>query len=218
MMLYTNEQDWHKFHIIRCGINPQQFSFSPPSRQAKVLTYVGRLSGEKGVPVLLESLHLLKQQNYDFQLNLLGDGDARQALEQLVREKGLANNVRFAGFVDQTTIVDTLSNSDIFVLPSFAEGIPVALMEAMAMGVPVIATYVGGVAELVIDKVTGLVTYPSDREGLARAIATYIDDETLCKQIADNAREKVTRDFMIDDQIDKLSQLFRNRGKEIDAN
>jgi len=209
MMLYTNKQDWNKFKIIRCGIDPEQFKYREPSKNIKKLVYVGRLSAEKGVPVLFDSLQLLQSKEYDFELTLLGDGDDRKRLEAAAIEYGINNKVNFAGFVDQKTIADTLQSSDIFVLPSFAEGIPVALMEAMAMGVPVIATYVGGIAELVIDKITGQMVYPSDKEGLANAIAYYIDNPDKCKEISKRAREKVVSEFNIDNQVDKLAHLLK---------
>jgi glycosyltransferase involved in cell wall biosynthesis len=138
----------------------------------------------------------------------MGDGEDRHFLEQLARQKEIDDSVIFAGFVDQATIAKTLRASDIFVLPSFAEGIPVALMEAMAMGVPVIATYVGGVIELVVDQRTGLMVSPSDSVGLASAIARYIDDEAFRQTIAKNAREKIESEFNTEDQVDKLAQLF----------
>jgi len=213
MMLYTNKQDWDKFKIVRCGIDPEQFSYRAPSEKISKLVYVGRLSAEKGVPVLFDSLQLLKSQGYEFELTLLGDGDARKDLEISAKAYGISQYVHFAGFVDQKTIASTLQASDIFVLPSFAEGIPVALMEAMAMGVPVIATYVGGISELVIDKVTGQMVYPSDKEGLAKAIAYYIDNPDECKQISINARDKVVAEFNIKDQVDKLATLLNNNGQ-----
>lgn len=213
MMLYTHKQDWDKFKIVRCGIDLSQFKYREPAKKINKLVYVGRLSAEKGVPVLFDSLQILKSRGYDFELNLLGDGDARQELEASANEYGISEQVQFAGFVDQKTIADTLKSSDIFVLPSFAEGIPVSLMEAMAMGVPVIATYVGGITELVIDKVTGQMVYPSDPEGLANAIAYYIDNPDECKRISKTAREKVTAEFNIDDQVDKLA-IHLNTARE----
>jgi len=208
MMLYSDKKYWSKFKIIRCGVDLDQFQYQAPCRKAKKLVYVGRLSAEKGIPVLFQSLKTLKEQNYDVELTLLGDGEDRAYLENLVNESGIQELVTFVGFVDQTTIATTLRNSDVFVLPSFAEGIPVALMEAMAIGIPVIATYVGGVSELVIDQLTGQVVYPSDSEGLTTAIARYLDDEGYCKEISRNARKKVTREFDIEEQVDKLAELF----------
>lgn len=209
MMLYADIKYWHKFKIVRCGVDLEQFKFKPRSVKPRRLLYVGRISEEKGLTVLLESLALLKDRNYDWHLTLLGDGKDRAFLENRVRELDLQEQIEFKGFVDQKTIANTLKNSDIFVLPSFAEGIPVSLMEAMAVGIPVVATHVGGVSELVVDRQTGLVVHPSDVQGLADALASYIDDPELCKKIVKKAREKVVKDFDIEDQIDKLAVLFR---------
>lgn len=208
MMLYTQQKDWNKFEIIRCGIDPEQFTYREPSDAISKLVYVGRLSGEKGVPILFDSLLLLKKQGYNFDFTLLGDGDDREHLQNLAIQYGIDKQVHFAGFVDQKTIAKTLNESDIFVLPSFAEGIPVALMEAMAMGVPVISTYVGGIAELIIDKETGQLVYPSDKQGLADALAYYIDNPEECKRIAQQARHKVVTEFNIHQQVDKLAQVL----------
>ncbi len=208
MMLYADIAHWSKFNIVRCGVDLNQFDYQAPQGQAKRLVYVGRLSAEKGLPILFDSLSMLKTQNIDVALTVLGDGEDRQKLERLCKKNGIDDRVHFAGFVDQTTIASTLRESDIFVLPSFAEGIPVALMEAMAMGIPVIATYVGGVTELVINGETGLVVSPSDPKGLAAAIARYESSPELCKQVAEKAREKVATEFNIEDQVDKLAQLF----------
>jgi colanic acid/amylovoran biosynthesis glycosyltransferase len=209
MMLYSDKADWDKLKIVRCGIDPKHFSYREPSNKIHKLVYVGRLSAEKGVPILFDSLQLLKSKGYEFELSLLGDGDARQELEGSAKEYGISQHIKFFGFVDQKTIANTLQSSDIFVLPSFAEGIPVALMEAMAMGVPVIATYVGGITELVIDRVTGQMVYPSDTVGLTNAIAYYIDNPDECKRISNNARNKVVTEFNIDKQVDKLAILLK---------
>ena len=211
MMLYTDKQYWSKFQIIRCGVNLEQFEYTPPDRKAQKMVYVGRLSSEKGVPVLFKSIEILKSHQYTLELTLLGDGEDRQFLENLAQEMQISELIKFGGFVDQKDIVKILRASDIFVLPSFAEGIPVALMEAMAMGIPVIATHVGGVSELVVDQITGQVVSPADANGLANAIAHYADNPEFCKTIADNARDKVAREFNIEDSVDKLAKLFLNK-------
>ncbi len=208
MMLYADKAHWSKFNIVRCGVDLNQFDYLEPRRPAKKLVYVGRLSAEKGVPILFDSLSLLNTRGYDIELTLLGDGPDRSYLENLAKETGVTTKVTFGGFVDQETIAKTLRESDIFVLPSFAEGIPVALMEAMAIGIPVIATYVGGITELVVDQQTGQVVFPSDPVALADAIGRYVDDQAFCKTIAHNARKKVETEFNIEDQVDKLAQLF----------
>ena len=210
MMLYVPKEFWHKFEIVRCGIDFNQFSFQEPVRRAKKLLYVGRLSSEKGISVLLESLALLEKESLDFELAVLGDGQDRAYLQTMVEDLGIADRITFCGFVDRETIVESLVESDIFILPSFAEGIPVVLMEAMASGVPVISTYVGGIAELVTDMRTGQLVSPSDVTGLAQAISRYINDVSFCQLVAKNARNKVENEFNIERQIDILSNLFLN--------
>lgn len=208
IMLYAAREHWHKLEIVRCGVDLTQLQYRAPARAAKRLVYTGRLASEKGLPILFDALSRLKARGYDLELTLLGDGVERKSLESLVRELGIADRVTFAGFVDQPTIRRVLEESDAFVLPSFAEGIPVALMEAMAIGLPVIGTHVGGISELIIDGETGQLAFASDPDGLAAAIARYADDYALCKRISSAAREKVARDFNIEDQVDKLATLF----------
>jgi glycosyltransferase involved in cell wall biosynthesis len=208
LMLYTDIKSWDKFHIIRCGIDPQKFAYRRPSRKAKQLLYVGRLDAEKGVPILFSSLQLLNEQHYEVELVLLGDGADRAYLENLARELNIQNQVIFKGFVNQSTIAKCLYDCDIFVLPSFAEGIPVSFMEAMCVGVPVVATNVGGVSELVKNRETGLIVHASDKTGLANAIAEYIDNDDLCLRVSEAGHAFVIREFNIEDQVDKLADLF----------
>lgn len=208
MMLHADIKDWSKLKIIRCGIDLSKFDYRKPSEKIESLVYVGRLDSEKGLPILFSSLSLLKSKGLDFKLSILGDGKDRGFLESLAVSEGLANDVEFLGFVNQKTIAEYLNKSDVFVLPSFAEGIPVALMEAMAIGIPVVTTYVGGIAELVIDGETGFIVYPANVSALACAIEKYIDDPEMAKVISLAARRKVEKEFNTIEQIDKLSQLF----------
>jgi colanic acid/amylovoran biosynthesis glycosyltransferase len=209
MMLYTESKYWDKFEIIRCGVDLEKYQYRNDSSAPSKLLFVGRLSNEKGLNVLLDSLAILKSENTDFTLTVLGDGPSRDNLEHQCKKLGLNNNVIFKGFVDQSTIREDLNNSDIFILPSFAEGIPVSLMEAMAIGVPVITTYVGGISELVIDNETGLLCYPSDSKGLADSIRKYLSDQKLVNSIAKSGRLHIETEFDVNKQIDKLAELFK---------
>ena len=208
LMLYTDIHSWDKFHIIRCGIDPQKFAYRKPGRKAKQLLYVGRLDAEKGVPILFSSIQLLNEMQYDIELVLLGDGADRAYLENLASELDIQKQVVFKGFVNQSTIAKCLYDCDIFVLPSFAEGIPVSFMEAMCVGVPIVATNVGGVTELVRNRETGLIVHASDKKGLADAIAEYIDNEDLCLRVSEAGHAFVMQEFNIEDQVDKLASLF----------
>ena len=209
MMLYSESDYWDKFHIIRCGVDLEKYQYKGVTKQPRKLLFVGRLSNEKGLNVLLDSLAALSSETHDIKLTVLGDGPSRKDLEKQAQDLNLNDVVIFKGFVDQPTIRNHLNDSDIFILPSFAEGIPVSLMEAMAIGVPVITTYVGGISELVVDGETGLLCYASDSDGLANAIKTYLSDQELLQQIVTKARHHVETEFDVDQQIDKLAALFR---------
>jgi glycosyltransferase involved in cell wall biosynthesis len=209
MMLFTDSQDWQRLAIVHCGVSLADYEFTGLRDAARKLLYVGRLAAEKGLPVLFESLGAMRAQQYEFELTLLGDGPDREKLEALARQHGIADRVMFAGYASPNVVAEHLRRTDIFVLPSFFEGVPVSLMEAMACGVPVIATYVGGVAELVQDGETGQVVYPGDPVSLKNAIVSYLDDFALRERVSRQGREKVAADFNLDREIDKLAGLFR---------
>lgn len=208
LMLNIDKAHWDKLKIVRCGIDPDTYRFMVPGPGVKTLLFVGRLDVEKGIPILFASMNILQKQGYDLKLVLLGDGRDRQFLESMAEQMGLSDNVDFRGFVGQDVIANELRGSDVFVLPSFAEGIPVSLMEAMATGTPVIATNVGGVNELVIDQETGLVVHASDETGLANAIAYYVDNPEFYRETATRARDKVVTNFNIEAQVDRLAKYF----------
>jgi glycosyltransferase involved in cell wall biosynthesis len=210
MMLFSDQADWDHFQIVHCGVDPHQFRYIEVRRQARKLLYTGRLAAEKGLPVLFEGLKLLGQEEYDFELTLVGDGIERKSLEALARQMGIADRVVFAGFASQDGVRDYLMQADVFILPSFAEGVPVSLMEAMACGVPVIATHVGGIAELIEPGETGLLVPASDTVALRGAIARYLNDYGLREKVSRQGREKVLSDFNLDNEVDKLAQLFRS--------
>jgi glycosyltransferase involved in cell wall biosynthesis len=132
-------------------------------------------------------------------------------LEALARELAIDRHLVFAGYRSQDEVAEYLRGSDIFILPSFAEGVPVSLMEAMASGVPVVATNVGGVAELVESERTGLLVPPADSAALAQAIARYQDDHELRQRVASQGRERVIQQFNVEIEGQKLLELFSMR-------
>jgi len=208
MMLFTDQADWPRLDIVHCGVHPARYPYAAPRAVAKRLLYTGRLAAEKGLPVLMESLGRLKSRGYAFELTLVGDGPDRAALESLAKSAGIEPDVRFAGFAGQAEVLGHLQRSDILLLPSFAEGVPVSLMEAMACGLPVIATYVGGVVELVEHERTGQMVAAGDVQGLERAIARYLDDGDLRERVSRQGREKIVADFNLDTELDKLAAMF----------
>nr|MCU0636841.1 glycosyltransferase [Gemmatimonadaceae bacterium] len=165
-----------------------------PGATVRLVT-VGRLSVEKGLGVLLEAVRLTVDGGVDVSLRLIGGGPEEAALRRLAASLGLASRVDFAGWIQPSAIPDELARADVFVSSSFAEGIPLVLMEAMTVGVPCVATSVGGVAELVVHGETGLLVPPADASALASAIRTLAADPVLAGRLVLLARERLARDF-----------------------
>ena len=165
-MLWSDPAQWGKLKIVHCGVDPGRYRDG--EREGTRLIFIGRLAAVKGVPVLLEAFAAARAVRPDLTLTLVGDGPERAALEAEAARLGIAGAVRFAGYRSQDAVADLLASHDALVLPSFAEGVPVVLMEALAANLPVIATAVGGVGELVKDGETGVWW----RRGMRRRCAT----------------------------------------------
>jgi glycosyltransferase involved in cell wall biosynthesis len=144
-------RDWPKLHVVRCGVD-EEFLAAPrvPIPAVPRLVCVGRLCEQKGQLLLIEAASELAQSGLTFELVLVGDGELREELERSVAEKGLSRVVRFVGWASSGRVREEILASRALVLPSFAEGLPVVLMEAFALGRPVISTYVAGIPELVV--------------------------------------------------------------------
>jgi len=173
-MLHSAPRHWPRLHVVHCGVDPARYD-RPRAPGAGRLLFVGRLAAVKGVPVLFEALAALCRTRPDVTLTLIGDGPERAALEAGAQAMGIAGMLRFEGYRDADFVADALTRADALVLPSFAEGVPVVLMEAMAARLPVVATAVGGVGELVEHGVSGLIVPPGNADALARAILAALD-------------------------------------------
>jgi glycosyltransferase involved in cell wall biosynthesis len=195
VLIWTPVERWHRVHIVHCGVDPAEYTQRVHRGRGRRLLFTGRLAGVKGLPILLEALARLRRQGADVELTLAGDGPDRALLEEEARRLGVAGAVRFAGYQSSEQVRSLLQETDVFVLPSFAEGVPVVLMEAMASGVPVVATRVAGVSELVEDGVSGFVVPPGDDDALAGAITRLLDDPALRARFAAAGRETIEREF-----------------------
>ncbi len=207
-MLFSDPAHWHRLHVVHCGVDPARYPAAAPGPGTRLL-FVGRLAAVKGVPVLLRALAAARAGAPRLTLTLVGDGPERAATEALVRQLGLQTAVRFAGYRSQSQVAQALAEADILVLPSFAEGVPVVLMEAMAAGLPVIASRVGGVAELVTDGVDGLLLPPGCEDSLASAIARLAVDPDTRARMGAAGRTRVARDFDAAQEAARLLTLLR---------
>ena len=176
------------------------------------LLFVGRLDPVKGLRVLMEAFEAARAEIPEITLSIIGDGRDRSFV---VAEAKRIGGIGVLGYRSQDYVAEKLSQSDVLVLPSFAEGVPVALMEAMASGRPVIATRVGGVQELVEDGISGCVVAPGDVTGLTEAMVKMADDPLLRRAMGEAGRAKVAAEFAVDREAALLKELFE--GREIPA-
>lgn len=213
-MKLAAQAHWHKFEVAPLGVDPARYDARPAPRRSTrefQLLCVGRLVPAKGQRVLLEACRRLRDQGRRFALTLVGDGPDRGALERAARELRLADCVRFAGALNEEQVLALYREADAFVLPSFAEGIPVVLMEAMAMGVPCISTRITGIPELIESGEDGLLVTPSDAGELCAAIERLMDEPRLQSRLALRGREKVLAAFDLMTNARRLGEIFRRR-------
>jgi glycosyltransferase involved in cell wall biosynthesis len=211
LMALTPPSTWSKLEVVHCGVDPEEF---PPVRRARrrgdrfeVLT-VARLEDRKGHDVLLDAVLELERRGIELRLTLAGDGPARDRLRLRVAESGLGEVVELIGPVGHEHVARLHAQADAFCLPSFAEGVPVVLMEAMASGLPVIATRITGVPELVEDGVSGLLVAPGRPSALADAIERVIVEPSLAPALGAAARARVLDGFDIRASAEQLHGLF----------
>ena len=174
--------DWEKIHVVRCGLDPSYLDGSgpvPPNANNQMVC-IGRLAEQKGPLLLVEAAGKLRDRGVDFELILVGDGPMRGEVEALIRRLDLGSRVKLAGWMSKPEVRQVLIDSRLMVLPSFAEGLPVVLMESLAIGRPVITTYVAGIPELVVPGDSGWLVPPGAVDDLvdamAEALATSPED------------------------------------------
>lgn len=212
---WVERAHWHKIEVVRCGLE-SGFHRGPvaPLTDAKRLVCVGRLSEQKGHLLLLAAMRQAFDRGCTFDLVLVGDGELRSSVEALVGTLHLARHVRITGWVGGAEVRNELESARALVLPSFAEGLPVVIMEAMALRRPVITTFVAGIPELVRSGETGWLIPAGDVDALADAMTACIDaDHESLERMGETARERVLARHDIDIEAGKLVQLFRRYAK-----
>jgi glycosyltransferase involved in cell wall biosynthesis len=213
LMNVSNSDQWSKFELAPCGVD--SYVFKPHLRREKPdpfeILCVARLVPAKGHRDLLAALHHLVSDGREIQLHLAGDGPERQELQREVTRLGLSRQVVFEGVVNQSRIRELYGSADAFVLPSFAEGVPISLMEAMAMQIACVSTFVGGIPELIRPNVDGILVMPSDYLSLAQAIGRLIDEPDLRRGLGAAGRRRVMEHYDLDRNISRLANIFLSR-------
>ena len=209
LMRLSPLSQWSKFHIVRCGIYKDEFHTRLPHlNPTRKLLCVGRICPSKGQAILLSTAETLRARGFDFHITFLGGGEDLETLIQAVADKNLGDLVTVSGPVGHSRVITELNNADLFVLPSFAEGIPVALMEAMAAGVPVISTDITGIPELIEHGKDGFLTQASNHEQLADVIELFLRDEINLGDITRSAGRKVRDLYDVEKNTKVLGELF----------
>jgi len=205
---------YDKLRVIHCGVDLK--AFTAPYRPAggangllKILC-VARLTPVKGHRYVLEALRLLRQDGIASELVLVGDGPLRKELEEYAAELGVTSAVRFRGALLREEVLSLLRECHLFVLPSLSEAMPISLMEAMACRVPVIATAVHGVPELVVDKVTGLLVPVKSPEAIVESVRWVMDHPAEVEQMVERGRAKVAAEFEREKCAQQLTALWRD--------
>ncbi|MEM9742102.1 MAG: glycosyltransferase [Pseudomonadota bacterium] len=210
LILYSGNRSAN-YNIVKCGISVGKFraKFIPSTTSEENLIFVCcRLAVEKGIYDLIDAFTLILEQDESAILRVAGDGPHRDQLRSYAKQKQVSHRCEFIGSVSTETVAAQLAVSSVFALPSYAEGVPISLMEAMASGVPVVATSVGGVSELVIPNETGILIPPADPQALTDGILAVLNDRDLSHRLSCNAKAFVEQHHSIETNIPKLRSLL----------
>lgn len=168
--------DWKKIHVMHCTVGDDFFdAFEPLDPASRTFTCVGRLTPQKGQLTLIDAFVQLITAGYDAHLVFVGDGELRTAIEQKISSAGLEERITITGYVSEFEVRRHITASRIMVLPSFAEGLPMVIMEAFAVGRPVISTYIAGIPELVLPEQNGWLVPAGNTEKLATALIEALE-------------------------------------------
>jgi len=210
IMRISDSGIWNRHHIVRCGVDPDLYDVRPdPGSKVPNIICVGRLVPAKGQHILLEACLRLKSKGVQFHLTIIGDGPDRPNLEKFVDKNDFREMVTFTGVLGQDKVRMHYDKADLFVLASFAEGVPVVLMEAMAKEIPVISTRITGIPELIEHGQDGLLATPGDAEDLASQMQTLLNHPELRLQFGKAGRKKVRANYNQHDNNLKMLDLLR---------
>lgn len=213
LMKVCTHQEWQKIDVAYLGVDPTAFRPRPfrPSPVPFEMLCVGRLAPVKAQHILLAAVEELTRRGKNVLLHLAGGGPDRQSLEQAVAARGIQKHVVLHGWVSQADLDALYLRADAFLLASFAEGLPGVLMEAMAMEIPCVSTWITGVPELIRHDVEGLLTAPSDAIAMADAIESLIEDPNLRLRLGRAARERILQRFDLRRNAASLAAIFERR-------
>ena len=211
---WADYSDWGKINIVHCGLDKEFFNGTAKANKhngTKSLICVGRLCEQKGQLLLIKAVKKVVDQKIGVFLTLAGDGDMRPEVEALIKEHELEPYINITGWISSDEVKALLHSADAMILPSFAEGLPVAIMEAMACKTAVLTTYIAGIPELVKSNKTGWLFPAGDVTAISKSIVSFIEtDEEDLNIIRNNAYAEVSSRHCIETEAKKLVQLFES--------
>jgi colanic acid/amylovoran biosynthesis glycosyltransferase len=211
LMRWCSHEQWSKLQVIRCGLDSSFWStqVAPGISESPTLLCVGRLCEQKGQLLLIDAVAQLKQRGMDVRLVLAGDGELRTEIEKRIRALGVEDAIEITGWLNGEQVKERLLHCRAVVLPSFAEGLPVVLMEAFALRRPVVTTYVAGIPELVRDLDNGWLIPAGSLEHLVEALATVLNSPSeLLQRFGARGRETVKAKHDVDHAANLLKNCF----------
>lgn len=207
----VSHEQWHKIHVVHCGLEKAFHEQAAPAggSDSRRLVCIGRLCEQKGQALLIDAARQLVKRGLKFELILAGDGEMRSDLEQMIEQYQLGSTVKITGWISSDRVREEILAARALVLPSFAEGLPVVLMEAMALRRPVISTFVAGIPELIKPGEHGWLVPAGDVESLATAMEECLRESTeRIDEMGARARRQVLSRHDIDQEALKLATLF----------
>lgn len=213
LMKLSPAEQWGKFEICPLGVDVANYNPEREDHTDKdfIILCVGRLTPAKGQHILIDACAALRDSGKNFSLVIVGAGPDEQALRTSIANHQLGEQVTLTGALNQDDIGRWYQQSDVFALPSFAEGIPVVLMEAMASGLPCVTTRITGIPELIRDGIDGLLVTPSDSLELADTLAMLMDDPELRSEIGAAGRARVHEQYNLQHNVARLGRIFKAR-------
>ncbi|MFC3570682.1 glycosyltransferase [Paracoccus simplex] len=202
--------DWEKLRVVHCGLDLDRWTDPAPLPAGPFhMVAVGRFAEQKGFGLLIRAFALAWRRNPALRLSLVGDGELRSQIESLIATEGMGEAVRLLGWQDEAGVRAAMNAAHALVTPSFAEGLPVVIMEAMACARPVIATYIAGIPELIRPGQEGWLVPAGDAEALAETMlhAAEAGRDTL-ERMGASARARVTERHDIRESARRLAALF----------
>lgn len=212
IMSLVDPSQWDKLRVVHCGVDVSVFRLPDSERDAQVpeILTVGRLVPVKGQALLVEAMAELRRRGLEARLTIVGDGPQMPELRSLAKRLGVEDRIELAGAVGQNEIRSYYARADVFALPSLAEGLPVVLIEALAMGIPVVASRITGIPELVEEGVSGLLVTPGRSDELAGALETLLAEPAERRRAMGRAgRDRVEAEFDIERTAAQLTSVFR---------